>query len=55
MTTCDARDCTARATREIWYDSGNSLYACSHHCADWLPWMTTALRYAPEDITIIGA
>ena len=55
MPTCDARDCPARATRELQYDSGHSLFGCSHHAYTWCPWMTPALRYAPEDIVIIGA
>lgn len=51
MNVCDARDCPARATREICYDSGHSLYFCAHHSADCYP-ATREQRFSKEEIVI---
>lgn len=51
MNTCDARDCPARATREVCFDSGHSLYFCAHHAADCYP-ATREQRFSKEDIII---
>lgn len=54
MHVCDAKDCPARATRELWYDSGRSLHACSHHASEWCPWMPAEQRWSKEDIVIFA-
>ena len=52
MNTCDARGCPARATREISYDSGSTLHACSHHAAEWLPWLTPDMRFTADHLNV---
>ena len=53
MIVCDQRDCTARATREVWFDNGHSLWACSHHSATWFPWIEAKVRFDEEPTVIV--
>lgn len=53
MIICDQGGCTARATREIWLDSGLPLFACGHHCAEWFPWIDREVRFSAEPCTIV--
>lgn len=53
METCDQGGCPARATRELRFDNGCSLWACSYHCNQWIPGLPAETRYTLEPATII--
>ena len=53
METCDQRGCEARALREMWFDSGGSLWFCSHHCAQNFPWIEPDVRFSDEPCLIV--
>lgn len=52
MTLCDQGGCTARATREIIYDSGGTLWACAHHAASWYPDLPQDVIFDTDKATI---
>ena len=53
MIVCDQRGCTARATREVWFDNGGELWFCSHHASQHFPWIERDLRFTDKPTVIV--
>lgn len=53
MNLCDQGGCTARATRELWFDNGHTLWMCGHHAARAYPDLPIETRFDLEPAVIV--